>query len=95
MSRMSLLVPVFTALKKRVARTLSKPKVRVRALLSARIFVTIKLACGLKMRFSRAADACAGEVSGVVPVDQGSPLRARAMLAPRPRMSPGDRFANR
>ena len=50
LSRMSLLVPVFTALKKRVASTLSKPKVRVRALLSARMSVTMKLASGLNTR---------------------------------------------
>ena len=52
LSRMSLLVPVLTALKLRVASTLSKPKVRVRALLSARMSVTMKLASALKTRLS-------------------------------------------
>lgn len=41
---MSLLVPVFTALQKRVANTLSVPKVRARASGSARMSVTMKAA---------------------------------------------------
>ena len=40
LSRRSLLVPVFTAAKPRVASALSRPKVRARALLSARMSVT-------------------------------------------------------
>jgi hypothetical protein len=41
---MSLLVPVFTALQKRVASTLSVPKVRARALPSDRMSPTMKAA---------------------------------------------------
>lgn len=43
---MSLLVPVFTALQKRVERMLSRPKVRVRALGSDRMSPTMKAARG-------------------------------------------------
>jgi hypothetical protein len=43
---MSLLVPVFTAVQKRVASTLSVPKVRARALGSLRMSPTMKAARG-------------------------------------------------
>ena len=46
LSRMSLLVPVFTAVQKRVASSESVPKVRARALGSARMSVTMKAAGG-------------------------------------------------
>jgi hypothetical protein len=55
LSRMSLLVPVFTAAKPRVARALARPKVRARALLSARMSVTRKTAAGSATRTGRAA----------------------------------------
>ena len=44
LSRMSLLVPVFTAVQKRVARMLSVPKVRARAIGSAMMSVAMKAA---------------------------------------------------
>ncbi|MNX49963.1 hypothetical protein D3C86_805780 [compost metagenome] len=43
---MSLLVPVFTAVQKRVDRMLSRPKVRVRAFGSERMSLTMKAARG-------------------------------------------------
>ena len=46
LSRMSLLVPVLTAVQKRVASTLSVPKVRARALVSLRISLTMWAARG-------------------------------------------------
>ncbi len=56
---MSLLVPVFTAAQKRVARRLSVPKVRARALVSLRMSPTMKAARG-----SRAGVACGGAPTG-------------------------------
>ncbi|KGD33935.1 hypothetical protein DP42_6546 [Burkholderia pseudomallei] len=54
---MSLLVPVLTAEKKRVASGLSKPNVRTRALLSARMSVTMYAAASLNTRVPAAACA--------------------------------------
>ena len=47
---MSLLVPVFTAAKPRVASRLFRPKVRARALLSARMSVARNTAAALAAR---------------------------------------------
>ena len=47
LSRMSLLVPVFTALQKRVASGLSSPKVTLRLSRSARMSETTNAAAGL------------------------------------------------
>src|SRR5579863_8047912 len=81
---MSLLVPVFTAEKKRVASGLSKPNVRVRALLSARTVVTMKLASRLKARVSLTADAdavAADALRGRSNVGRGTPPFASVRYA--------------
>jgi hypothetical protein len=59
---MSLLVPVFTAVQKRVASTLSVPKVRARALGSDRMSPTMKAARGSS---AGPAGAAAGPLAGL------------------------------
>ncbi|MDT4890661.1 hypothetical protein FQZ97_1275400 [compost metagenome] len=70
---MSLLVPVFTAVQKRVERMLSRPKVRVRAFGSERMSLMMKAARG----------SSSGAASAGFALSAGTGGRGVSVVAPK------------